>query len=245
MKYVLKILLIILPIGLAAQDAVLGENTTVYQYEYKLGAQLNSFGWAIHGKLGQYQGAKNRAQLGFTFAVLKHPKEIKSFNPYYEDAKGYFYGKLNSVMLLKPVVGIERLLSEKYRESGVQISYSAHVGPSFGLVKPVYLEIGLPKFPYEYIEVQRYNPNEHSIDDIYGRASFVHGFDKLKLAYGIHATAGINFEYSDASDGIKGLSVGVMVDAFTKKIPIMAFSDNKQIFAGFYIALFYGRKYVR
>lgn len=228
-----------------SQDAVLGENSTIYRNEYKIGGQLNSFGWALHGVLGEYQGVKNRVQIGFDFAMLKHPKEIKSFNPYYEDAKGYFYGKKNSVMLLRPLIGIERLLSEKYRKSGVQISYSFHAGPSFAAVKPVYLEIGLPKFPYEFIEVQPYDPETHAIDDIYGRASFFNGFDKIKMQYGLHAKFGLNFEYSNLSDGIKGISVGAMIDAFSKELPIMAFSENKQIFAGFYIGFFYGKKYVR
>jgi hypothetical protein len=227
------------------QNAVLGENSTIYRNEYKIGAQLNSFGWALSGILGEYQGVKNRVQIGLDFAMLKHPKEIKSFNPYYEDAKGYFYGKMNSIMLLRPLLGVERLLSEKYRKSGVQISYNFHVGPSFALVKPVYLEIGLPKFPYEFIEIQQYNPEIHAIDDIYGRASFFNGFDKMKLQYGLHAKFGLNFEYSNVSDGIKGITVGAIIDAFSKELPIMAFSDNKQIFAGFYIGLFYGKKYVR
>jgi hypothetical protein len=228
-----------------AQEAVLGENTTIYKTEYKLEAQINSFGWGFGGKIGQYQGSMNRIQLGFDVIILTHPKEIKTFNPYYEDGKGYFFGKMNSVILLKPSIGFEKLLSEKYRKTGVQISYTVQAGPSFAVLKPVYLEIGKPRFPYEYIDVERYNPEVHSIEDIYGRASYINGLSKIKMSYGINASVGLNFEYSNVSDGIRGLSVGVMIDAFSKELPIMALAENKKIFAGFYIALFYGKKYVR
>ena len=36
---------------------------------------------------------------------MKHPKEVRSVNPYFDNAKSFFYGKLNSMMVVRAGIG--------------------------------------------------------------------------------------------------------------------------------------------
>ena len=93
------------------------------------------------------------------------------------------------------------------------------------------------------IIVEKYNPNIHNQDDIYGRAPFTDGLTELKFRPGLYTKLGYCFEYAPIFENMKALEVGVALDAFPKEIPIMAFTKNKQLFFTFYITLMYGRKW--
>ena len=181
---------------------------------------------------------------------MKHEKEIKSFNPVYDNSKSYVYGKLNSFFVIRPGIGRKKILTDKLRQSGVQVGYTWGLGLSGGITKPVYLEIGYPSIPYDYLAVERYDPDRHYFDDIYGRASGLNGLEELKFYPGAFAKFALNFEYSNEKDRLKGLEVGAVLDAYPSRIPIMAENvgelegiQNENLFLNFYINLFIGKKY--
>ena len=45
------------------------------------------------------------------------------------------------------------------------------------------------------------------------------------------------------SDGVKSIETGVTFDVYGKDVPIMAYTENKQVYINFYINLLYGRKW--
>ena len=114
-----------------------------------------------------------------------------------------------------------------------------------GILKPVYLQILEPtgisgQFD---LSIKRYNPSDHYVDNIYGRAPFTEGLDKLFFRPGGYLKLGVNFEYAPFFEDVKALEVGVIADFYPKEIPIMAYTENKQIFLSFYLTLMYGRKW--
>lgn len=233
---------------LHAQQTVYDETRILYKKELHGGAMIHGEGWGLNFFHGKHRTAKSRRMLGVELVGMKHPKEIKTFNPYYEDARGYFYGKLNSLLLLRPTYGRKELLTDKLRKSGVEVNYVWGIGPSIAYLKPVYLQIGKPRLPYETIVVERYDPGEHYPDDIFGRASWFKGFGEGALMLGGFARFGFNFEYAGNTSGIKALEVGASMDAFPAVVPIMAELDgveNKQFFFAFYVSLQFGKKYIR
>ena len=207
---------------------------------------MHSNGLGAYFNWGVYRGAKKVYTLGIDALYMKHEKEVKSFNPVYEDSRSYVYGKLNNFYVLRPSVGIKKIVTEKLRRSGVQVGYSLQFGPSLGITKPVYLEIGYPSIPYEYVSVEKYDPEQHFFDDIYGRASGLNGLNELKLFPGAFAKFALNFEYSNEKDRLKGLEAGVALDAYPQRIPIMAETvenNNRQYFLTFFLNFFIGSKY--
>lgn len=222
-----------------------GNGDVLYKKQLIGGLTIHSEGWGGIFKLGQHITAKKYREWSFQAVSMRHPKEFKTFNPYYDDSKGYVYGKQNSFFVIRPAWGQRQILFDKERARGVEVGFSYAVGPSLGFIKPVYLEIGHPTVPYKYITVEKYDPAEHFTDNIFGRASATRGLDELKIAAGIHSRFGLHFEYSGERDGIKALEAGVAVDAYPQRIPIMAIVQNKQIFLSFYLNLMIGKKYFR
>ncbi len=214
------------------------------------GAFLHSNGWGLELSRGDNITADKKRMISLGFANMKHPKEFKSYNPYYDDAKGYIYGKLNAFYVFRPNIGIKNELFEKLRPGGVKVSYDARVGPSLGVLKPIYLKIGYPDVPYQVIREERYDPDEHRIDNIYGRAPWSKGLGDMKLHPGIFGKFGMNFEYAGDEERVQAIETGLMVDAFFQRIPIMAVEEvdgvsNPRVFLNLYVCLKYGKKYYR
>ena len=178
---------------------------------------------------------------------MKHPKEVKSYNPSsnFQNGKSYVYGKLNTFTIIRPMIGIHKILNDKIRKSGVMIGYNWEVGPAIGLTKPVYLEVGEPQTSGFHSTIERYDPSVHNSSNILGRASWFKGLDKMQLRPGLSAKFSLFFEFSSEKDGYKAIEVGSSLDAFTEKIPIMLTDYNKQFFLNFFIALELGKKYNR
>ena len=242
------LLLVVVTIPCVAQQTVYDETRVLYRKEIGGGFIAHGGGWGLNFFLGRHLTARDRRMYGLEIVGMKHPKEIKSFNPYYEDARGYFYGKVNSFLVVRPTIGHKHQITDKIRSSGVEVNWLWGIGPSLGLAKPVYLQIGKPEIPYEYIEVERYDPNVHYVDDIFGRASWFNGLNELKVYPGVFGRFGFNFEHSGEAAGIKAIEVGVSVDAYLEEVPIMAELEgveNKQIFLEFYVSLKFGKKSIR
>lgn len=248
MRAPILLLLLVLPAWLLAQQTVYDETRILYKKELHGGLIAHGDGWGANFFHGKHRTARSRRMIGIEIVCMKHPKEIKSFNPYYEDARGYFYGKLNSVLLFRPTWGRKELITDKLRKSGVEVNYVWGIGPSIAMLKPVYLQIGKPSLPYETIAVERYDPQQHYPDDIFGRASWFKGIEGSTFRFGGFARFGLNFEHSGAAAGIKALEVGASIDVFPERLPIMAELDgveNKQFFPELYLSVQFGKKYVR
>jgi hypothetical protein len=238
--------------GYCQEDDI--EETRLYYMSDKSGGLLvhtNGFG-AFFRQGKRINGFKKRI-LSAEIVNMKHIKEAKSFNPYNEDAKGFVYGKLNSLLVLRPSIGIQKTLYSKETKRGVQVGYTILVGPAIGLLKPIYLEIASPNIvSYETRTIERYDPNKHSIDMIYGRAAATRGIEETKIYPGLHAKFGFNFEYAPEDEMIRAIEVGVSADAFYKTVPIMATFNgipdenqpqNHQVYLTIYMHWQLGKKF--
>lgn len=237
----------------SAQSVYDDEARTLYSKEIYGGPIAHGDGWGGQIWFGRYRTAADRHLFGFEIVGMKHPKEIKSYNPYYEDSRGYFYGKLNSLIILRPGYGGKHQIAEKIRKSGVELNWLWQVGPSIALLKPVYLQIGRRLDdqtgpPYDNIVEERYDPSKHFANNIFGRASWFRGVNEMKVRAGGFARLALNFEYSGRNRGVKGLEVGATADLYPVELPIMAEVSgvkNKQVFLEFYLALQFGAKTIR
>ena len=219
------------------------------------GLNLNTNGYGANLTLGKYQGAYKLWLFNADLLFVKHEKETKTWNPVNDpNARPYFYGKQNNFYTLRTGFGKKIVVTEKLRKkNGVQVSYAWQAGPVFGFTKPIYLEIiyvsDTPN-SQPYLEIEKFDPDRHYIDNIYGRASGFRGFDELRIQPGAFFKFAFSFEYSNEKDRLKGIETGVAVDAFARRIPIMAIytqdstnPKNHQLFLSLYINFFFGTKY--
>lgn len=249
MRFVtLTVLFLLLWTTVQGQQTIYDETRVLYRKELLGGLTLHGDGWGINFFHGKHRTARDRRMIGVEIVSMKHPKEIKSFNPYYEDSRGYFYGKQNALLIVRPTYGRKHQIADKIRQSGVEVNYVWSIGPSIGLLKPVYLQIGQSSANstlYESITVERYEPGEHDVHNIYGRATWFRGINEIVPHFGAFGRFGFNFEHSGQTDGIKAIEAGMSIDAYPTPVPIMAELEgvkNKRFFFGFYLSLKFGKR---
>ena len=222
------------------------EANVFYRKEAIGGAELHSSGLGLLFRKGIHATGSRRRIWEIEFATMKHEKEVKTLNPYFENAKAYVYGKLNSFFLLRAGIGNHNVIYGKAEKSGVEVRYIYAGGLSLGFTKPYYLEIINSNVNHDFgppTTTEKYDPYKHFPENIYGRASFFTGFDEIKLHPGIYAKFALNFEYSATGSDIKALETGIVADVYPKEIPVMAFNENHQFFFNFYVALHWGGKW--
>ena len=176
---------------------------------------------------------------------FKHPKEIKSVNSYYDNSKGFIYGKLNSFLLIRPGIGFQNILFEKQEKKNVEIRFSYFVGATIAFAKPVYLEIIVPTADpgFNTISQERYDPNKHFPSDIYGKAPFFRGFDQMRIIPGGYGKIALSFEYGKRYNVIKAIETGATLDVYPTHLPMMAFAPKQQVFATLYLKVVWGKKW--
>ena len=183
----LTIFLLLLWTTVQGQQTIYDETRVLYRKELLGGLTLHGDGWGVNFFHGKHRTAKDRRMIGVEIVSMKHPKEIKSFNPIYEDSRGYFYGKQNALLIFRPTYGRKHQIADKIRRSGVEVNYVWSIGPSIGLLKPVYLQIGkvLPNSSYyESITIERYDHEKHDVHNIYGRATWFRGINEIVPHFG-------------------------------------------------------------
>jgi hypothetical protein len=209
------------------------------------GFTLHSNGWGLDFRKGKNITVSKKKMIEIEVVGMHHPKEIKSTNPYYENSKSFVYGKLNTFTVLRTAYGIQRVIANKGEKSGVEIRLNYTGGLSLGFAKPVYLDIITVDVndPGRFtLSTEKYDPDKHSIDDIYGRASITKGFSEIKVYPGIYGKLGFSFEHGEEDD-VKIIEAGIAIDAYGATVPIMALTKNNQVYFNFYINILYGRKW--
>jgi len=221
-----------------------GEDVNVlYRNEASFGVLMHSAGgFGIAYRRGVFVTAKRKKMFEIEASNFKHPKEVKSVNAYYANSKGFIYGKLNSILLIRPGVGYQNVIFQKTDKKSVEIRYSYFIGTTLAFAKPVYLEI--KKGPTSTIpSTERYNPEIHKQEDIYGKAPFFTGIGKTIIYPAAYAKLALSFEYADRYNALKAIETGVIVDVYPKALPIMAFNKKQQVYFSLYLKMIWGKKW--
>lgn len=252
MKLLFRLILLMVVFG--CSGIVLGQTEAVYDTsknvillkERSLGVIFHTQGWGIKYSKGYNKTAFKRRMLTIEMAEMQDPKQIRIINPYFTNAKSYYYGKLNAVYIFRGSYGNYKQLNRKPYWGGVELRLLYMGGVSVGLAKPIYLYILNITSPGDFIyttTLEKYDPDKHSVDDIFGRASFTKGINETKFYPGLHFKVGLNFDYASYRNKLKSLEVGAMVDVFPIPIPVMAFNDPNYFFFTFYLNFNFGKRF--
>jgi len=238
-------ILFLVSISVFAQQATLTEDAGVlYRKENSFGLSLHSRGFGLNYRIGKHLTGTRKRIIEIDLLNMKHPKEIKTLNQYYENTKGFVYGKLNSLAVLRGGIGLQNVLYRKDEPGNIEVRYSFYGGASLGLAKPVYLyvlqESNDPYNPNKVIE--KFNPEKHQLDNIYGKAPLGYGLERTVIHPGIYAKAGISFDWASEDDRVRCLEIGVVSDYYLSSIQIMAFNKATPSFTTLYATLSFGRK---
>ena len=78
------------------------------------------------------------------------------------------------------------------------------------------------------------------LSNIFGRGPASRGFSEIKFYPGAFLKIAVVFEYSGYRSGIKAIEVGGVLDAYSRRIPIMTNTQNNFLYPSLYINLLFG-----
>lgn len=226
-----------------AQLPATNNNKASLRKAYYGGLQLHTSGWGATFTYSKFNTFKSKRTLSIEFVSMKHGKEFKRTTTNDERAKGYYYGKLNSLSILRLNRGSKKIIYEKLRKQGLEISLNIKYGISLGMLKPIYLEV-LKINGNQDIKVatEKYNPEQHHINNIYGRSSKLTGISELSLVPGGNIKGSFIFEFANERDKIKSLELGLGLDIFYKRVPIMSTIKNNFLYPTVFLNFQFGKK---
>ncbi|MCF8369361.1 MAG: hypothetical protein K9G76_09995 [Bacteroidales bacterium] len=214
--------------------------------ERSWGGIFHTQGWGLKYSKGFNKTAFERRVWSVEMVEMQSPKQIRTINPYFTNSKSFIHGKLNVVFLFRGSYGNYKQLNRKPYWGGIELRMFYSGGISVGVAKPVYLyiyDINTNSDSYIVTTIERYDPENHGLDNIFGRASFTYGLDKIEFYPGLHGKMGLDFDYASYRNKLKSLEIGVMLDLFPRAIPIMAFNDPNYYFLTFYLNFNFGKRF--
>ena len=222
----------------------------IYDREFAVNVYLHTKGYGLGMQFGDIETYYKTSFYFVDFSMIRHPKEHKPSNQITQIrvlSRPYVYGKQNSFFSLRAGKGMKRYLSEKTKRRGVAMAYSYQVGPAIGILKPYYLDLlfveaGSP----QRIESTKYSEENEDLflntNFIDGYSGFWQGIDELKFTFGGHAKAAAHFSWGAYEEFVKALELGIMVDFYFQRVPIMVIEKNSPVFINLYLNLQFGRR---
>jgi hypothetical protein len=261
-KRILYILLLFfgalaVPVSLYSQEIEIDKNEErivknelrgiIYKQEYQYGFGFSTNGYFLNFRRSYSPSVFKERGLELDVAIVRHPKEVNGYSYIYQGlgSSSFVYGKLNSLYPVRFGYGEKHEIAQKIDVSSVEINYFYYAGVSMGIVKPIYLQINkapISSFDVELVN-ERYDPNKHTYNDIYGGTLFTNGFRELTLYPGIYGKFGLDFDYKISTKRIATVETGILVDYYFRKVPIMAFEDNFSYFIAFYASINFGKRW--
>ncbi len=224
---------------------------TVQTDEYSFGLMLHTRGYGVNFRRMYYLDGFNKQGWEIDMVNLRHEKEVNIYNPFDNSARGFVYGKLNTLYSIRAGYILDKILVDKTDRGTISIDMVYGGGLSLGLLKPVYLEIYEPVGGGSFIlSTERYDPEIHDYLDIYGRSSFFTGFGEMKMHPGIYGKLGVAFDFDILDNKVTTLETGVIADFFFDDAPIMYIPANNEenisnhrLFIQVYLTFNFGNKW--
>jgi hypothetical protein len=216
---------------------VFGQLDEDYEYdkEFIWGINKNTNGGLIGSlvfKWSRGMGNDVYRTFGFELSNVKHPKETRVQS---NTGQSFIIGKTNYLYTIRLQYGRDKLLFRKDTQQGVQINAGFMGGPTIAFHAPYY--ILTPDGEYE-----KYDPLVHFDNGAVGTGKLFQGLGQSETLLGINVKGGVSFEFGTYKNNVAGIEVGLMVEAFTKKVILMPTQDNRAVFPSAYVLLYWGKR---
>ncbi len=234
-------LLVITSSSLYSQGEINDEDKIFYRNERTYAVLLNTNGFSGNFRYAKRFNGFKKTLYEIDLAKIKHEKELKiSFTSSQQIGSSFVYGKMNTLFTLRGGIGMQKELFSKEDKGGISIRYFYTFGPSIGFQKPVYYEI-LVTDSFGNPDKKTVKFETHLLDQILRRAPFFVGFNELSIVPGVYGKLGFTFEFGKSDAVFNAIETGVIVDAFIRKVPIMANDLNHWLFPGFFLSYRFGK----
>lgn len=221
------------------------EGALIFQRQTVFGIKLNTDGYGMFVEIGRSKTSRKSDLYNFELGERKHSKEEKI--PTLTGAyltNPYIYGKINNFYYAKLGYAQQRLIGNKGNKNGVAISAIYGGGFSAGLLKPYYLSVADPQT--NTVRDVKYNNNDSVFLDnpsyILGASGFSKGLGEIKFTPGAYVKSALRFDYGRYNELVSAIEVGLNVEMYASKMPVMLLQKQRQLFFNAYAAIEFGRR---
>lgn len=213
------------------------EGVLIFTKQTAGGVELRTNGYGAFLEIGRARSPRWTNLYSLEISEIKNSKEEKASGDLF--ANSFVYGKINNFYQAKLGFGQQYVLGQKGNKNGVAVLGIVNGGLSLGLLKPYFIRNRSGNdIKYESKDsVIFLTPSEIS-----GGSGFTKGWAEVKIKPGLFLKAALRFDFGRFNEGISALEIGASIDYYTAKIPILAYSDPKQIFFQGHIAFVFGKR---
>ncbi len=226
----------------------------LYTNEWSLGFRFLNNGFGANFERAWFINIWRRHLLQVNFFYYRDFRQQKSKTIYNQafNALPFFYGKQHNFFSFNVLYGQRKVIGEKADKKGVRVSIAYLGGVSLGLLKPYGLLINKNKDLFDpQTEIIYYSEENHdtflgldaSNGDIYGAGGIRYGFNKIKPIPSLHGKFGFTFDWATREVMVKAVEVGIQLDVFYKKLPILVNQTNKPYIFSIYLGLNLGGRW--
>lgn len=218
------------------------EGNLSFTKQTAFGLQLRTDGYGAFLELGKRVSQRYTNLYTAEITEIKQRKEEKSGNPQSFFSNSYVLGKINNFYQVKLGFGKQYILGQKGNKNGVALTASLQGGIDIGLLKPYYLQV--QDANQEDKTVSYYSDSAAFISPrfIYGGGGFTKGWNELKIKPGLFIKTALRFDFGRYNENVQALEIGMSLEAFSQKIPILLYNKQQQLFFQGHVAYVFGRR---
>lgn len=220
------------------------EGTLVFRKQSIFGIELKTNGYGLFYELGIMKSARKTNIYRIDITETKSPKEEKLLNGGLFFGNPFVYGKVNYFYPVTLGFGQQHILGQKGNKNGVSVSAVYNAGLSIGLLRPYYVNVNDPQTNED--RTIKYSVEDSALflgPSINGGGGFGKGWSEMKIKPGAFAKVAMRFDYGRFNETVSGLEIGMSLEAYGSKIPIMLLQKkDKSLFFQGYIAILFGRR---
>ncbi len=223
------------------------EGVLVFRKHNMFGIQLRTNGYGAFYEHGRMISTRKTNIFRIDIQEVKHPKEEKLINTNLFFGNPFVYGKLNSFYPISLGYGQQYIFGQKGNKNGVSVSGIYSGGINIGLLRPYYIDVVKNG---EQVAI-KYTTEDSTLflaDPVTGGTTlggtgfFGKGWGELKVKPGVFGKAALRFDYGRFNERVSALEVGMSLDYYFSKIPMMFANKERQMFFQGYLAIVFGNR---
>ena len=218
------------------------EGNLSFRKQNSFGIQLRTNGYGFFYELGKRRSPRYSNLYLFEFTEIKDRKEDKLGGAENFFSNSYVFGKQNNFYQFKLGFGQQYILGQKGNKNGVAVTANVTAGLSMGLLKPYYLQAIDSAGREVTISYEQDSITFLDRGSIIGGAGFTKGWSELKLKPGLFVKAALRFDFGRYNERIQALEIGMSVEGFAQKIPMLVYNEPRRLFFQSHIAFVFGSR---
>jgi hypothetical protein len=217
------------------------EGNLAFRKQSIFGIELRTNGYGLFYEMGRRRSPRYTNTYSLEITEIKHDKEDKLGAQNFF-GNSYVYGKINNFYTIKLGFGQQYIFGQKGNKNGVAVIGAVQAGLDLGLLKPYYLQVFDSTGEIQSVSYEQDSLAFLDRGSINGAAGITKGWNGVKVKPGLFIRASLRFDFGRYNESVNALEIGMSVEAFSGKIPIMLYNDPKQLFFQGHIAFAFGKR---